>query len=177
MAATTEHGATLPEALANTHAGRLLEAILTDPSLPHSAARAVPPRGARAANDVPAIARQTSPREAIPAAPTDAPVAAWTPEELEAAKVEAEHHDRRIGLRLVAGAVALVALAILLTLALPHGAEPVSPAVDASPAAAVTAEDEVLVVDEPFVVGAGDEEAATELEPLIVDHRAASAGD
>jgi|GEM_PF-2898968 len=170
MAAAFDHGDKphVPDAIVNTFAGRLLEAILADPTLPRSAAREVPRRGARAANDLPAIARRT---ESAPTAGPEPVAAGWSPEEVEAAKAAADRRDRHTGLRLVGGACALVALAITLTLALPRGA---APSVDGSPV--TEAPEAPLVIDEPLVVNAPDDEV-TVLEPLVIDRRTAGVGD
>ncbi|PKN56093.1 MAG: hypothetical protein CVU56_17805 [Deltaproteobacteria bacterium HGW-Deltaproteobacteria-14] len=159
----------IPAALTGTQAGRLLRDLLTDPTLPHSAARSVPARGARAATDTAPVvttARQTAePAPADPGAPTVEP--AWTPEELEAATLAAERRERRIGLALVVGAALLVAAAIALVLVLrvpsppaAVGPAPSAPALARSPGApavvADPADDEPLIIEEPLRVMDGD---------------------
>lgn len=155
----------IPEALTGTQAGRLLKDLLTDPTLPHSAARPVPARGARAADAaVPGIAKPRHAPEAgiaDPAAPEVAP--AWTPEAVEAATAAAEKRERRIGIALVVGAVLVVAAVIALVLMLRAptpsvGAGPTSgaPVLVRSPgqppAIAAPADDEPLVIEEPLRV-------------------------
>ena len=174
----------IPGALAGTQAGRLLADILGDPSLPHSAARAVPPRGAQPSppgaeamvGGVPAVA---------PDAPVEAPTVApgWPSAEVEEAQVAAGRRERRVGIGLVLGAVLVVGVANALVLALRGGpvaadrdfathapAALQAPAGEA-PAVADPSEDAPLIIDEPLNVrdDATPALAPAPPPPLIVD--------